>query len=167
MEYRQLLGVSRSSTDREIRKAFLQKYGDPWHLGDEKYRNRLVTAYELLQCADARACLAAWSGGTEVALLQWMRERCRFDAFAVLCTRPEATLCQVASAFDALRPCNGRQQLALELGTCFHVDRYRQWLVQGYIATTHSAVPVRLALTLENAMLSVGLLPDLTLRKAR
>ena len=167
-QYWNRLGVSRSATDRDIRRAFLAAYGHPWQPGDARRRAELTVAYELLQCQQSRACLETWTGGSEKDLLTWVRQRCRFDAFAVLGLTPQATLREVQAACEAMpKPHSDTQQLARQLATCFHVDRYRQWLAQGNVSTLHEAVPVRLAPTLENATHSLGLLTDLSLVRRR
>ena len=167
-QYWDRLGVSRSATDREIRRAFLAAYGHPWQPGHARRRAELTVAYELLQCRQTRACLDSWPGGSETALLTWVRQRCCFDAFAELGLTPQATLREVQAACKAMpKPHSDTQQLAQQLAACFHVDRYRQWLAQGYVSTLHEAVPVRLALTLENATHSLGLLTDLSLRRCQ
>ena len=154
----------RSATDREIKQAFLTAYGHPWQPGDEEKRHELRIAYELLQCAPARAFTEAWVGGDNLELLAAVRQHCRFDAFAVLGLAPSATLCEVQAAFEILpKPHTDMQHLARQLATCFHVDRYRAWLAQGFVSTRQEGVSVALVLTLNNAMHSLGLLPDVSL----
>ena len=165
-QYRARLGVTRNASDRDIKRAFLTAYGHPWQPGDNKQREQLRTAYELLQCAESRACAAAWSGLDEAERVLHVRQACCFDAFAVLGLPRHATLSEVQAACQALpRPRTDWQHLALQLVACFHVERYRAWLAQGYVSTRHEAVPVRLMLTVDNASHSLGLLTDLSLRK--
>lgn len=166
-QYWARLGIARSATDREIKRSFLTAYGHPWQPGDEEKRYKLRLAYELLQCAPARAFTEAWTG--DDAMLQAaVRQHCRFDAFAVLGLLPSATLCEVQAAFDVLpKPHTDMQHLARQLATCFHVDRYRAWLAQGFVSTRHEGVAVTLVLTLKNATHSLGLLTDVSLWRRR
>ena len=114
----------------------------------------------------------------ELALVAWIRYHCCFNAYAVLGVEYDATPTQIQAAFDEHCMPDGIDeeerekysfcvQTSLELALCFHVDRYRAWLGQGFVDVMHDHIPMRLPATRTNVMLALGLLPDPALRKGK